>query len=133
MPITLECLSDDPTILVATCTGFLTIEDFKDLFAQVAEMIDGVEGQIYRIADYRQADSTFVDIMKTVQASQNLVGSAADPRIKTIYVGTSHWIGLARTAYQHQLQGLQIPAFESVEDAMTYIYLEIAKSEAARD
>ena len=68
MPITIECLSENPTILIATCTGFLTIEDFKGMFEQVAEMVEGVDGQIYRVADYRQAESSFVDIMKTVQA-----------------------------------------------------------------
>lgn len=129
MPITIECISEDPTILLATCTGFLTTEDFKDLFAQVTEMVEGVEGQIFRITDYRQADSSFVDIMKTVQESlKQVTGTAADPRIKTVYVGTSQWIGLARSAYQHQPGGLQIPAFHNVEDAMTYIYLQLGKN-----
>ncbi len=130
MPITIECLSENPTILIATCTGFLTIEDFKGMFEQVAKMVEGVDGQIYRVADYRQAESSFVDIMKTVQQSLKLTsGSAADPRIKTIYVGTSRWIGLARTAYQHQPGGLQIPTFHSVEDALTYIHLDVEKAE----
>ena len=133
MPITIERLSDDPTILIATCTGFLTTDDFKGMFELVAEMIEGVEGQIYRIADYRQAESSFVDVMKTVQESLKLnSGTAADPRIKTIYVGTSRWIGLARTAYQHQPGGLQIPTFHSVEDALTYIHLDVEKAEHER-
>ncbi len=102
------------------------------MFEQVAEMIEGIDGQIFRISDYRQAESSFVDIIKTVQETLKLTaGSAADPRVKTIYIGTSRWIGLARTAYQHQPGGLQIPTFHTVEDALTYIRLQCTKSDSA--
>lgn len=127
MPITIEWIPDEP-ILLATCTGFLNTDDFKGMFERVSDMIKSVDGQIYRIADYREAESSFIDIVKTVQESMKLSGSAADPRIKTVYVGTSQWISLARTAYQHQPGGFQIPTFHSVEDALTYIYLNRGES-----
>ncbi len=128
MPIAVDWIPDEPIIL-ATCTGFLTVGDFKGMFEQVAALMQAVEGIIYRIADYREAESSFVDIMKTVQeTAKGMSGSVSDPRLKSIYVGTTHWISLARTAYQNQPGGFQIPTFHSIEDALTYIHLDMAKT-----
>ena len=66
MPITVQRLPDEPFI-VANCSGFLTREDFVGMFTQVNEMVQAMEGLIFRIADYRQAESSFMDILKTVQ------------------------------------------------------------------
>ena len=89
MPITVQRLPDEPFI-VANCSGFLTREDFVGMFTQVNEMVQTMEGLVFRIADYRQAESSFMDILKTVQeATKGMPGSTADPRIQTIWVGTS--------------------------------------------
>ncbi|MBI1259984.1 MAG: hypothetical protein GC204_21150 [Chloroflexi bacterium] len=130
MPIVVEWIPNEsvPAIL-ATCTGYLTVADFTEMFRQVDILIKNVEGQIFRIADYTYAESSFAEIMRTVQESnKGMAGSAGDPRIKTIYVGTTQWISLARTAFQRQ-GNLQIPAFHSVEDALTYIHLELERAE----
>ncbi len=129
MPISIEWLPDEP-VLLATCTGFITVADFTEMFQEVAELVRDVDGHIFRIADYRRADSSFADIIRTVQESvKGMPGSPTDNRIKTIYVGTSQWISLARTAFQNQPGGWQIPAFHSIEDALEYIHLEMLKAD----
>ena len=128
MAFQIEWMANEPIIL-ATASGLITSSDFQLMYEQVAAMIDGQEGKFFRIADYTAAESSFIDIMKAVKlASTNAPGSSADPRIQTIYVGTSQWIGLARTALQQpQFGGLAIPTFIEVEDALTYVRREISK------
>ena len=128
MPITVERLPDEPFI-VANCSGFLTREDFVGMFIEVNAMVQTMDGLVFRIADYRLAESSFMDILKTVQeATKGMPGSTSDPRIQTIWVGTSQWIALARNFFQQQQFGtLHIPTFHNMEDAFAYARLEIAK------
>jgi len=129
MGFNIEWVPDEP-ILIATATGLISADDFKMMFETVAHMIDGIDGKIYRIADYTAADSSFMDIIKTVKiASTHAAGSTADPRIQTVYVGTSQWISLARTALQQpQFGGIMIPTFHDLADALVYARNEIAKA-----
>ena len=129
MAFNIEWLPDEP-ILIATATGLITSDDFGGMYEQVAAMIEGREDKIYRIADYKAADSSFMDILKAVKlASTHAAGSSSDPRIQTVYVGTSQWISLARTALQQpQFGGIMIPTFVDLDDALDYARREIAQA-----
>ncbi len=129
MGFNIEWVPNEP-ILIATANGLITADDFKMMFDKVAAMIDGIDGKVYRIADYTAADSSFMDIIKTVKvASTHAAGSTADPRIQTIYVGTSQWISLARTALQQpQFGGIMIPTFHDVTDALIFARKKIIKA-----
>ncbi len=126
----IEWVPNEPIIIV-TATGLISADDFKNMFDEVAKNIDGMDNKIYRIADYTAADSSFMDIIKTVKiASTHAAGSTADPRIQTIYVGTSQWISLARTALQQpQFGGIMIPTFHTLNDALIYARREIARTQ----
>ncbi|MEP6988953.1 MAG: hypothetical protein ABI970_25345 [Chloroflexota bacterium] len=130
MGFNMEWVANEP-ILIATATGLIAADDFKMMFDTVAKMIDGIDGKIYRIADYTAADSSFIDIIKTVKvASTQSAGSTADPRIQTVYVGTSQWISLARTALQQpQFGGIMVPTFHDLTDALVFARKEIAKAQ----
>ncbi|MBA3872291.1 MAG: hypothetical protein H0X30_24375 [Anaerolineae bacterium] len=130
MGFNMEWVANEP-ILIATATGLIAADDFKMMFDTVAKMIDGLDGKIYRIADYTAADSSFMDIIKTVKVvSTQSAGSTADPRIQTVYVGTSQWISLARTALQQpQFGGIMVPTFHDLADALVFARKEIAKAQ----
>ena len=132
MPITIERIPDEP-IIVANCSGFLTKEDFVGMFTQVNDLMPAMEGTVYRIADYREANTSFMDILKTVQeASKGMPGSTTDPRIQTVWVGTTQWIALARNFFQQQqFGGLQVPAFHDMDTAFAYVKMERAKQAQA--
>jgi hypothetical protein len=129
MAFNIQWLPEEP-ILIETATGLITSDDFGGMYEQVAAMIEGREDKIYRIADYTAADSSFMDILKAVKlASNHAAGSSSDPRIQTVYVGTSQWISLARTALQQpQFGGIMIPTFVDLDDALVYARREIAKA-----
>ena len=130
MGFNIEWVANEP-ILIATATGLISADDFKMMFDTVASMIEGLDNKIYRIADYTAADSSFMDIIKTVKvASTHAAGSTADPRIQTIYVGTSQWISLARTALQQpQFGGIMVPTFHDLADALVFARKEIATAQ----
>lgn len=121
MSFTLELLPNEP-ILIATGTGLLTVQDFAELFEQSRKLLAGQEGPFYRISDFREASSSFMDLIRMSQmASKGTEGSTTDPRIKAILVGTNQWVSLARTIFeQPQYSAMRLPTLENVEDALTY-------------
>ena len=128
MAFQIEWLPDEP-ILIVTASGLITAADFSSMYARVATMIDGRTGKIYRIADYTNADSSFMDVIKAVKAAGNSAGSSADPRLQTVYVGTSQWISFARTALQQpQFGGIMIPTFFELQEGIDYARRELAKA-----
>lgn len=128
MTFTIEWLPDEP-ILVVRGSNMLTADAFRQMFAQVNEQVKSISGRVYRIADYSQATSSFMDIMQAVKiASSGAGGTTSDPRIQSIYVGTSQWISLARTALQQpHFGGIQVPTFHTMEDALTYARMQLAQ------
>ncbi len=125
MPIAIERLPGE-RILIGTGEGFLTTADFEAMFARSVELMGDGDDIFYRIGDYRQAQSSFMDILRAVQsASKGMPGSTNDPRVRPIYVGTNQWIRLARDAFQRI--NMQIPTFENLDDALKYARAELAR------
>lgn len=131
MGIHVQWVPDEP-ILTATAEGMIACADFIDMYHQVNELMQDAPTMVYRIGDYTNATSSFMDILHALkEASSGAGGSAVDPRVKTIYVGTSHWIGLARNALQQpQFGHIQIPTFTSLDEALEYARREIAKEQS---
>jgi hypothetical protein len=126
MGFTLELLTDEP-IIIATGKGLLSVQDFADMFKESAELLQGVEGTIYRISDFREASSSFMDLIRMSQlASKGGEGTTTDPRIKAILVGTNQWVSLARTIFeQPQYSAMRLPTLENLEDALAYVRTQI--------
>ncbi len=133
MAFTLELLPDE-SILIATGTGLLTVQDFADMFEASRKLLDGKEGPIYRISDFREASSSFMDLIRMSQmASKGTQGSTTDPRIKAILVGTNQWVSLARTIFeQPQYSAMRLPTLENVEDALTYVRAQLSAQAAQK-
>lgn len=121
MAFTLELLPNEP-ILIAVGKGLLSVQDFADMFEESRKLLEGMEGPIYRISDFREASSSFMDLIRMSQmASKGGAGTTTDPRIKAILVGTNQWVSLARTIFeQPQYSAMRLPTLENMEDALTY-------------
>lgn len=129
MPLSVERLPDE-RILVSTGEGFLTTSDFQEMFAQSAALMAGDDAIFYRIGDYRKAESSFMDILRAVQSAANgMPGSTNDPHLRPVYVGTHQWIRLARDAFRRI--DMQIPTFESLDDALAYVRTQLAQDSQA--
>jgi hypothetical protein len=126
MPVTVERLTGQP-IIVLHYEGFLDLDTVKSAFIQSAGFAAEIEGTIYRIADVRNADSNFVEIVKIVKASRaNVQGNATDTKFQVIFVGQNQLIHLYTDALK-QLGAAPIPIFHTMEDAMQFIELEQQK------
>ena len=123
----MELLPDEP-ILIATGKDPLTVHDFADMFEESAKLLQDVEHTIYRVSDFREATSSFMDLIGMSRlASKGNSGSTTDLRIKAILIGTRQWVNLARTIFeQPQDSAMRLPTLENVEDALVYARAHIA-------
>ena len=128
MGFTLQLLPNEP-IMIATAQGMVTVQDFADMFVESSRMLEGIEHTIYRISDFREATTSFMDLIKMSQmASKGSEGSTTDTRIKVILVGSSHWVSLARTIFeQPQYSAMRLPTLETIDDALLYVRTQLAK------
>ncbi len=126
MPVTVERIPDQP-IIILHYEGFLDLETAKSAFTQSAVIAASIEGKIYRIADVRNADSNFVEIVNIIKASRaNVQGNAIDNKFQVIFVGQNQLIHLYADTLK-QLGAAPIPIFHTMEDAMHFIELEQQK------
>lgn len=128
MGFTLQFLHEEP-IIIATAQGMLTVQDFAEMFSESSRMLQGVKHTVYRISDFREATTSFLDLIKMSKlASQGNEGSTTDTRIKAILVGSSQWVSLARTIFeQPQYSAMRLPTLETLDDALVYVRAQLAK------
>ncbi len=127
MGFTLDLLPDEP-IVVTHAKGMLTVQDFAEMFAASRKLLQGINGRIYRISDFREASSSFMDLLRMAQiASKGGEGTTTDPRIKAVLVGTNQWVSLARTIFeQPQYSAMRFPTFETMEEALHYARIQLS-------
>jgi hypothetical protein len=129
MSITVEKLPNEP-IIVVTYGGKLNLEIVSDAFRKSAEIMDRLEGTVYRISDIRQGTGAFsktMDIIHKIRQSQNVSGSTLDPRLKAVFVG-SHILAqmYADILKQSEYGSKEIPFFDDIDEALAYIRNDIA-------
>ena len=129
MGFTLQLLPDEP-IVITVAKGHLVVQDFAGMFAASRKLLAGMPAPIYRISDFRDATSSFMDLIRMAQiASKGDEGTTSDPRIKAILVGTNQWVNLARTIIeQPQYSAMRFPTFETMDDALAYARAALAAS-----
>lgn len=127
MGFKLELLPNEPIILTSA-TGKLTVQDFADMFTHSRKLLEGMRGPIYRISDFREATSSFMDLLRMAQlASKGDEGTTSDPRIKAVLVGTNQWISLARTIFaQPRYSAMRFSTFETLEEALGYVRAQLS-------
>lgn len=131
MPYKTEILPNEPIIII-TLIGQVTAQLMQETFAEVAAFAEKVGGEVWRISDYRQSTSSFADTMKAImETMKNRKGSIFEDKIHVSFVGTNQWVGLMRNVLgTPQFGNIQIPTFETTEDALGYVRREIAKRAA---
>lgn len=134
MPANVEKLANQP-IIIASYHGHITVDDAKAVFAQVAGLIDIYGAPLYRIAcvDCDSAHTSFDEVMMlTTLSSKGLRGSATDPDVKTVLVGEHLLIDLYVDAMRQEAFGaVEIPIFETLEDALAHVQSIIQNDQAA--
>ncbi|MEZ4669180.1 MAG: hypothetical protein R3E39_14835 [Anaerolineae bacterium] len=125
MSVTVERIPDEP-IIVLRYQGFMDVATVVEAFTKSGVLAANIEGTVFRIADVREADSTFVEVMNIIKASRSTAGSTTDNKFRVIFVGDNQLIRF----YMQIVQNLGAPPlhiFHTLEDALEYIKLERAK------
>lgn len=127
MAYTVEKLGNEPIILV-TLIGEVNQSDGQQAFVEIAETIQSIDGHAYVIHDFRRYEVDFATIVRGLaMQTKGTPGSASDPHASTIIVGTSEMAKLVSEALkQEQYGSLKVPAFDSMDDALSYIRQQIS-------
>lgn len=134
MPNIYEKLPDEPILIVSTI-GALTVYGVVEIFNRSAEIQREIGGTLYRITDNTQMDISAQDFIKIIQMAQVagtvMPGSSADPNIRAVLVANNRWSLLFREALsQPQFGGVFLPIFETREQALQYVRIQIADEKA---
>ena len=119
MPFQVERIPGKNIIIVRS-NGKLRAEEAHDSYRAVAEILDTMEGIVYRITDVRRQTMTYQEMLQLVElAISGKPGSLVDPRVKNIWVGREYYALQARELFRER--GLMIPLFASMEEALAAV------------
>jgi hypothetical protein len=124
MPATVEKLPDEPIILV-TIDGHLDVAIARQIYAEIAELAQDIEGKVYRITDLRKQTSSFMDTIGVVkEAAKGSPGTTSDPRITNVFVGHGK-VAPTTLNLMRQKNPESHGVLETVEDALEYVRWQI--------
>jgi len=128
---TVERLNDTEPIVVFTYSSKLTLDVFKDAIVENTRFIEEIGEPIYIIADVRELESTFLDMLHIMEeAGKDDDGSANDKNIKMlILVGSSSFIKMYRNTMQKRGAAFGITIFQDVETAIDTARINMTYSE----
>jgi hypothetical protein len=129
MPVTVKRLEGQP-VIIAMFSGYVTADDVRSVFTISLTLVTPEDTLIYRISSLEQADSSFVDAFKSVQAGAAAQpGTTQDSRFRVILVGQNRWVQMfVQFMAQKQFGSVAIPCFPTLELALEYVQNECARA-----
>ncbi len=121
-------LGTEPIILLTVTNPFNPLEEFGPMLKAVSELAKNIPGPVvWRLVDSSALDLTFDDLTNAMYMdTRSGDGSARDPRLKSVWVGSSELIRLAVDSLKKPIYGnVDAKLFSSIEDARAYIQQEI--------
>ena len=120
----------DESIIIITCINFNVTVDMPNVHRDVATLIQDKPGLFYRIVDLTEANFSFSGAVDgLLVASRSATGGVADPRTRTILVGTDEMTKLASEAFKQDQYGKRdVPMFSSLKAGIDYARTELKNS-----
>lgn len=127
MPVSVEKLAGEP-IIVVTIKGHLDAEMMRAIYAEVAELSQGIAPPVYHITDVREMDVTLADMVEILkEASRGVAGSATDSRVANVFVGRSPMSRFAADMLRlRRFGGVSTVLLSTLDDALAYVRLKTA-------
>ncbi|MBN1427042.1 MAG: hypothetical protein JXB07_01575 [Anaerolineae bacterium] len=129
MPAKIERLHNEPIITVVWTDPANVKQDMPESWKEVDRLIGQDESGVYCITDLRGLN---MDIPSTIAGMalqrERRPGSSADPRIRSILVGSGIFLEIV-TKGVRQVRGANanLPLFSTMEDALAYAREQIRK------
>lgn len=135
MSFTSKRLNKHEPIVIFTYNGKLTVDVFKQVIAENARYIHEIGEPIYIIADVRNLDSTFGDMLRVMQeAQQEGDGSAHDDNIAMlIFVGNSAFAKMYRDTMQNRGTAFGMSMFQDMDLAIQACRLDMERRQAIEE
>lgn len=127
MTLNTKRLGSEPIIIVVWENPLDVRRDVPNMWKEVDNLIKAGENKIYCVNDLKNVTvdlSTLISGMALQQGSKP--GSASDPRIRTMLVGSGPVWKIASQAFKQVRHGdPNVQLFSTIEDALTYIREEV--------
>ena len=121
---------DNESIIIVTYIAPMDANvDIPCVHEETAELLKHISGVLYRVVDLSPANMSFKTVMDgLLLSSRSESGGTADPRIRTVTVGTDEMTQLVSEAFkQEQYGGFNVPLFSSLDAGIAYARAELAK------
>lgn len=127
MPVAVEQIPNQPIIVVTVTEPFDPFKEMPVSTRQFQELTASIQGTIYRIVNVTRLKMLFNDLVN-VLAADTRGGAGADPRVRTVIVGSGEMVELGVKAMKQQQYGAkETPMFASMDEALAYVNAELAK------
>ena len=131
MPVTVERLPNEP-IIMARLWGEIDISCISEMYERSVPIIEEVGGTTWRVTDALDVETTFSDVVQILgKIASDTPGATTDPRVKSVLVGTNQWVTFVADSLQQRQYGtLNIPRYETVDEALAFVRSQIAETAA---
>lgn len=120
----IEVLADEPVIVVRIEPGFRFEQEMQAIHEEVARKTRAIAAsKVYRIMDFSALTITFSELQSVLYfETRGGPGSAADPRIRNVLVGSGEMINMAADSLgQTQYGRITTPVFSTLNEALVYV------------
>jgi len=132
MSVSVTRLPEEP-ILVARVTDRMNLLSIRTLFQESAALCAGLPCMVYRVIDVLEADASINDLARVlVEAKRGARGSMLDPQIVSVLVARPNRLRfIADLLARKEFGGLDVPVFDSLDEALVYLRANIAATHSA--
>ncbi len=122
MPVRVTRLPGEP-IIVAEVRDRMDVESIRSIFSETVALASDVDGYVYRIVDFLNAQASIRDMANAlVESSKRAPGSTIDPRVKPVMVAGHNRIRFLFDAMRRkEFGGIEVPVFDTMDEALTYV------------
>jgi hypothetical protein len=122
--------------MICSYIGMVGPAEHREIYQAAADILEQTGQHLYRLSNYTAVTSSFADVMAIAkEIGAGIPGSASDPRITAVIIGTHQWTTLAiEMVKRPQFGGIQVALFNTVQDGLMALRLcrrEVARSRAA--
>jgi hypothetical protein len=126
MPVNVKQIPQQPIVVITITEPYNRLKEAPVAEQQFQALTATIQGTIYRILDVTGWRIPFDDLVNAL-ASDTRGGTGADPRIRSIMVGTSEMAALAaKSMKQKQYGGREMLLFASMDEALAFIDTQLA-------
>ena len=125
MGYTVNRVNNEPIISIRMLAPLNPIEDLSNLYRETDAITADIQGTIYRIVDWSEAQLTFdlVNDLLDIQRKNTATTAPRSSRAKSFYIVASKWDRFnVESLRQPQYGGIEAPMFSTLDEALDAVH-----------